>query len=132
MGELTHEIVNLNIKLDRLIQNISLDGTKQSFTLADRVLFVIASLKVASPTQITSELGIVKSNLVPIVQRLTSSGLVEVGQDANDGRAVKYYLTDKGKSANNKRIKQVEEGITLNAKRQKQALKLVLALNDLI
>ena len=132
MDELSLGLIDLNIRLERLTQNVSPDGSKEMLTLADKIVFTLARVKEASPSVLTAELGIIKSNLAPIMRTLINQGLVAVKPDPKDGRVIKYSLTGKGGVAAKARVMKLSQSIIMKEKKQKQVLKLVTTLNELL
>ena len=130
--ELSEGLIELNIKLERVTQNILPDGNKDSLSLRDKVLFVLDREGEAPPSVLTAELGIIKSNLASIMRTLIEQRVALSKQDERDGRAIKYSLTTKGKAELAARIDRAEQSITIKEKKRKQILKLAQTLNELL
>lgn len=51
----------------------------------------------------------VKSNLAILAKKCISEGLIEKKQLENDGRALMYYITDKGRAEIDKKLDYIEK-----------------------
>ena len=108
-----------NIKvLASLINRLQLlcegfDETNKSavMTAKFKVLLELSFADKLTPTKLKQSIGLAKSNVAGLCNKLLEEGLIEKIRDTFDNRAIFYRLTQKGKSELEKDLLKMEKNI---------------------
>ena len=92
MNTTAEEILSLIINLEYLLKNA--DSTK--FDIKMRVLHLIKNNEKTTPNLIIDKLGMARSNLAIMCNKLSKEGLISKHKDLLNKKEIYYTLTQKG------------------------------------
>lgn len=92
MNTTAEEILSLIINLEYLLKNA--DSTK--FDIKLKVLHIINSNQKTTPNLIIDKLGMARSNLAIMCNKLSQDGLISKHKDLMNKKEIYYKLTQKG------------------------------------
>ena len=78
-----------------------------SFSLKERLLFCLADSPLP-PRELMDALGMAKSNLALLASKCLNEGLIDKSRRTDDGRALTYSLTEKGRDHIQKLLDDIE------------------------
>jgi len=90
------KLINIEQVLRNLLKEKSKSLEKEIFSLKFEILLLIHSQKEISPTKITKELMLAKSNVATFCKTLMEEGKIEMNKSKKDKRSISYTLSKKG------------------------------------
>lgn len=106
---LSSKLVKVRMLLENLCDGFdsSCSNKKSLLTTKIKMLHLLEEADKISPSFIINKLGIAKSNLAILANRMINEGLIEKSVDETDKRVIYYKITKKG----NERLKKELENI---------------------
>ena len=89
-------VLALTSKLQNLCEGFDETNKSAVFSAKIKILLEISSSENATPSFLKSQVGLAKSNIAIMCNKLIKEGLIEKNKDSFDTREITYKMTEKG------------------------------------
>ena len=126
-AQTTEEILSLVINFEYLLKSSNID----KFDMKLKVLHLIDKSEKTSPTFLIEKLGMARSNLAIMCNKLIKENLIEKHKESNNKKEIYYTLTIQGKNYLNETYEKTEVNL-LKLRNKNKIIKLTKELSKLI
>lgn len=108
MKTTSEEILSLIINFEYLLKG----NDTEKFDIKFKVLHLIDKQEKTTPNFLIEKLGMARSNLAIMCNKLVKSGLISKNKEPLNKKEIYYTLTDEGKSLLNENYEKAEQNIS--------------------